>query len=165
VVRLDADTSPTVWLDPGGGVHHRVITGGPVRLGLRGLGGSPLSGDLVLTVSEPEPIREGPGPEVLLAPGDSRLFRFAVVEAGAVGVAVRSLSDEATCTLVSYLGEVMGEGVVQLHQLEPGEYLLAVRLPADAPPTTARPVVVGLERPGTGPPEHVIRQYLEEVLP
>ena len=54
--------------------------------------------------------------------------------------------------------------------LEPGDYLLAVRAPVDGPPVTARPALAGVKPPDTGPPEDVVRQYLqkaaeEEALP
>ncbi|HBL26834.1 MAG TPA: hypothetical protein DD490_08375, partial [Acidobacteria bacterium] len=54
--------------------------------------------------------------------------------------------------------------------LEPGDSLLALRAPADGPPVTARPALAGVVPPDTGPPDDVIRQYLqkaaeEEALP
>ena len=45
--------------------------------------------------------------------------------------------------------------------LKPGTYLLALRAPAQGMPVRARPAVVGIVPPGKGPPEEVIRKYLE----
>jgi hypothetical protein len=39
---------------------------------------------------------------------------------------------------------------------------MVLRTPAEAVPVRARPAAVGIERPGTGPPEDVIRQYVGE---
>jgi hypothetical protein len=46
--------------------------------------------------------------------------------------------------------------------LAPGDYLLAVRAPADGPPVTARPALAGVVPPDTGPPDDVVRQYLQQ---
>jgi len=59
-------------------------------------------------------------------------------------------------------GRVLGEGVVQMPTLEPGEYVLAVRVPPDSPPVRIRPVLAGTEPPDTGPPMEVVRRYLEQ---
>ena len=52
--------------------------------------------------------------------------------------------------------------MLQMAELEAGDYLLALTAPPDAPPLRVRPVVVGLELPDTGPPPEVIRQYLQQ---
>jgi hypothetical protein len=46
--------------------------------------------------------------------------------------------------------------------LEPGDYLLALRAPADGPPVAARPALAGVVPPDTGPPEEVVRDYLRK---
>ncbi len=51
--------------------------------------------------------------------------------------------------------------MLQLAELEAGDYLLALTAPPDAAPLRVRPVVVGLELPDTGPPPEIIRQYLQ----
>ena len=53
-------------------------------------------------------------------------------------------------------------GVIQMPELTPGDYLLALRSPAGAAPVRARPALAGLVLPDTGPPADVIRKYLEE---
>jgi hypothetical protein len=47
-----------------------------------------------------------------------------------------------------------------MHTLEPGGYYLMLRAGSEGT-ATARPAVVGIERPGLGPPPEVLRQYLE----
>ncbi|MEM8994482.1 MAG: hypothetical protein AAGF23_06790, partial [Acidobacteriota bacterium] len=57
-------------------------------------------------------------------------------------------------------GDLVGEGVAQMHSLPPGRYLLALRVPRGHAPVRVRPAVVGLEVPGTGPPPDVLQSYL-----
>ena len=52
--------------------------------------------------------------------------------------------------------------MLQMAELEAGDYLLVLSAPADSPPLRVRPVVVGLDLPDTGPPPEVIRHYLQE---
>lgn len=167
VVRLAGGTGERLWLDPSGGSHLALLPAGPVEVGLRGLAGAPLTGALEVTATDVVTISEGLGPEVLLPPGAGRGFRFTVPAGPAtlVGVAVRSSSPHADCVLLDAKGRPLGEGVAQMHELEPGDYLLLVRLPASSGPARIRPAVVGLEYPPSGPPDEVIRSYLEESAP
>jgi len=52
--------------------------------------------------------------------------------------------------------------MLQMAELEAGDYLLVLTAPADSAPLRVRPVVVGLDLPDTGPPPEVIRHYLQE---
>lgn len=148
------------------GIHpeHTIMEGylpaGTSQLRLRSIGGGPLSGSLELTASPLTPISEGLGPEVLLAPGDSRLFSFEVRQAGPVGIGVRASSDVVETELLSSDGRSLGRGAVQKADLEPGIYLLVLKAPASGTPVRARPAVVGIVRPSAGPPDEVIREYL-----
>jgi len=119
-----------------------------------------MGGELELTASPITSVGEGLGPEVLLGPGSGHAFRFTVQEDGPVGVGVRAEEDTVECALLRIDGELLGSGVVQMHELEAADYLLLVDLPADGNAVRARPAVVGIERPPTGPPEDVIREYL-----
>ena len=102
------------------------------------------------------PIDEGLGPEILLAAGETRIFSLTVERVAAVGLGVRAGADVVETVLLDAGGRCLGEGVVQMHELEPGDYLLTLTLPATAPPVRARAVVVGLEPPG---PSHRRRWY------
>jgi hypothetical protein len=137
-----------------------VTPGAPVELRLRALAGGTLSGLLELSSTELTPIGEGLGPQVLLPGGGTRLFSFEVSRAGPVGIGVRAESGNVECELLDAAGRRLGSGVVQMPVLQPGTYLLALRAPADSPPVRARPALAGLEPPGTGPPEEVIRRYV-----
>jgi hypothetical protein len=106
-------------------------------------------------------IGEGLGPEVLLAPGTAHYFSFSVTREGPVGVGVRAAPDTATARLFEAAGGAIGEGIVQMPRLAPGAYLLAVRAPAEGGPVTVRPALAGLVPPDTGPPEDVVRRYLQ----
>jgi hypothetical protein len=52
--------------------------------------------------------------------------------------------------------------MLQMADLEAGDYLLVLTAPPDTAPLRVRPVVVGLELPDTGPPPEVIRRYLQD---
>lgn len=53
--------------------------------------------------------------------------------------------------------------LLQMAELEAGDYLLVLTAPPDSAPLRVRPVVVGLDLPDTGPPPEVIRHYLQDV--
>jgi hypothetical protein len=133
---------------------------GKAQLGLRALGGAELTGQLAVTDSPVDTIGEGLGPEVMLAPGETRAFSFRVDVGGPIGVGVRASSDVVACELLDAEGGVLGRGVVQMANLEPGTYLLALQAPADGAPVRVRPAVAGLAPPPTGPPEELVRCYL-----
>jgi hypothetical protein len=151
------------WLQAQGGVVSAYLPAGPVELSLRALAGGALSGGLELTGSPVVPVDEGLGPEVLLPPGGSQAFGFHVVRAGPVGVGARAVPDVVACELLDARGETVGQGVVQMHDLAAGDYVLVLRAPASAGPVRLRPAVVGIRMPPSGPPEEVIRQYREMV--
>ncbi len=58
-------------------------------------------------------------------------------------------------------GVHLGSGVVQMHDLKAGLYLLEAAAPPAGPSMEIQPAVVGVEPPGTGPPQEVMRRYLE----
>ncbi|MCP4657565.1 MAG: hypothetical protein GY856_19340, partial [bacterium] len=161
VTWLDSRPAAAVEVHPEGAVLDAYLPGGSVRLALRAVGTETLDGSLELTKSAVMPIGEGLGPEILLATGESRIFSFTVEHSATVGVGVRADADVVETVLLDAEGRRLGEGVVQMHELASGDYLLSLTLPATAPPVRARPVVVGLEPPGTGPPEDVVRRYRE----
>jgi hypothetical protein len=134
---------------------------GTAQLYLRSIGGGTPSAAIEFTASPVTPIGEGLGSEVLLTPGDSRLFSFEVKQAGPVGIGVRASSDVIESELFSSSGKSLGKGTVQKFDLKPGTYLLAIRAPKEGSPIRARPAVVGIVLPSTGPPEDEIRKYLE----
>ncbi len=141
------------------------LPAGEARLGLRGLAGVPLSGAAELTVTPVTPIGEGLGPEVLVPAGGTRWFSFEVARSGPVGAGVRADSGRVEIALYDHSGRPLpgSQGsVVRLLDLAPGTYLLALRTPADAPPVAARPALAGLALPDSGPPEDVVRQYLQQ---
>jgi hypothetical protein len=138
---------------------------GEVHLGLRAFAGAALAGPAELTTSAVAPIGEGLGPEVLLPAGGTRYFSFHLGHPGPVGIGVRADSDVVVCELFDRSGRRLGgetAGVVQMPELQPGDYLLALRSPAAAAPVKARPALAGLDLPDTGPPEEVVRKYLQE---
>jgi hypothetical protein len=136
---------------------------GSAEVTIRAVAGQSLFGAAEVTTTPVVAIGEGLGPEVLLGPGQSRLFSFTVAHAGAIGLGVRADADRVEMTLLSSSGRPLGRGSMQMPTLEPGAYLLSLTAPADAAPVRARPAVVGLVPPETGPPEDVVRQYVQAV--
>jgi hypothetical protein len=137
-----------------------IAPAGSVEIGLRPLGGSLLWGTAEVTTSPLQEIGEGLGPEVVLAPGETRAFAFRVLAAGKIGIGVRAQPDAVECLVTDPAGRILGAGVVQLQELSPGTYLVILRATGDREPVRARPALVGLAKPPTGPPEELVRCYL-----
>ncbi len=135
------------------------LPGGSSAVSLRPLGGGELAGRVELTTSTVIPVAEGLGPELLLGPGDTRLFSFRVEQRGPVGLGVNADADALELSLLDARGGLLGRGLAQMPELDPGAYLLALTLPPQAAPLRVRPVVVGIELPDTGPPEDVVERF------
>jgi hypothetical protein len=132
---------------------------GSAELRLRAFAGSGMSGQVALTSSPVIPTDEGLGPEVLLAPGAARLFSFTVRQEGAIGAGVKADSDSVDMEILNSAGAVIGKGVAQMLRLKPGTYLVKLSATDAAAPVKARPALVGLKTPDTGPPPEEIRKY------
>jgi hypothetical protein len=139
-----------VWLPEGNGT----VT-------LRAPSEAALWGELSITRSMALEAGEGLGPPTLLRPGSSRAYRFHIDEERRVGIGVWASSDRVTARLLDSQGKPKGEGLAQLHTLTAGDWILVLHQPGDGTPVRARPAVVGIEPPDTGPPDDVIRRYLE----
>lgn len=162
LARFDrSGAEPRILIREQGGILDLYAEGGVARLALRPLGGGMLHGSAEVTASPVEVIGEGLGPEVMIAPGTSRIFSFSVKHRGAIGVGVRSDVADVASSLLTEVGKRLGAGVVQMHTLDPGTYLLRVASPPEGEPARARPALVGLEPPPTGPPAEVVKRYLE----
>jgi hypothetical protein len=137
------------------------LPAGSTSLVLRSAGAGALGGVAEVTLADIAPIGEGLGPRKRLAPGESRLFSFTLHDARSIGVGVRGSVDSAHCRLLDSAGNLIGEGVVQMHRLESGTYLLAVDAPADGEAIEVQPALVGIAAPDGSPPDEVKRGYLE----
>jgi hypothetical protein len=155
-----AGAGERVEVHPEGARLDAFLPEGSGRLTLRGLAGG-LTGRAELTTTPVIDVGEGLGPSVLLSPGTSRFFSFEVEHPGPVGIGVRASEDVVEALLFDAGGAPLGRGAAQMPRLEAGTYLLELRAPRDVGPVTAQAAVVGLEPPDTGPPEEVVRQYLE----
>ncbi|MCP3957748.1 MAG: hypothetical protein GY719_07835 [bacterium] len=158
--RLETASETRGWVAPEGSVHHVYLPAGRAELAVRAIGERSLAHDVEAVAVPVTPVGEGLGPEVLLPPGGAHAFHFTVVQPGPVGVGVRADSDSVECELLTTGGVSLGRDVVQMHELEAGDYLLLVRLAPARGAARARPAVVGVERPLTGPPDEEIRRYL-----
>jgi len=138
---------------------------GEVQIGLRAVAGAELSGTAEFTTTPVTALGEGLGPAVLLPAGATRWYSFHLDQKRSIGAGVRSTDDRVELDLYDRGGRRLGGregGIVRMPDLEPGDYLLALRAPADGPPVTARPALAGVAPPDTGPPEDVVREYLQK---
>lgn len=150
-----------VVFHPRGAALDAYLPRGLTRISFRALLGGVLSGSASFTTSPLTEIREGLGPEVMLSPGTMRVFKFTVDRARAIGTGVRSDSDAVECVLMKSDGRQISRGhVLQMMELEKGEYLLGLRTPETASPARVRPALAGLSPPHSGPPLEIVRSYL-----
>jgi len=139
-----------------------LIPAGKTSLSLRPVANTMLSGHMSLTSSDVETIKEGKGPISILGAGNSRIYRFTVRQSGSLGIGVRASSGLVNAHLMDEAGRVISNGVVQMPELAAGDYYLVIEAPADSMPMTVQPVLIGLEPADSGPPQEVIRDYLEK---
>ncbi|QQR73207.1 MAG: hypothetical protein IPJ17_17245 [Holophagales bacterium] len=134
---------------------------GTTRFVVRALAGEPLTGRLEVSLGELAPLGEGLGAATLLAPGEARGYRFQVERQGPVGVGAHADAGNVETVVFDSTGTPLGRGVVQWLELSPGPYTMALVGPAEASPALARPALVGISKPGEGPPGDVVRKLLE----
>jgi hypothetical protein len=159
VLRVEpAGGTPQVLL---GGAHDVWLPQGEAILTARGLAGAPLAAELLLSNSTPQTLAEGVGDPTLLAPGDTRVYRFETTRKAAVGIGVRADADRVRAAVYDMQGKRVAQGGSVMPELTAGAWLLALHLPADAAPVQARPTLVGIAPRGDGPPAQTIRQYVE----
>jgi uncharacterized protein len=133
---------------------------GAARFELEAAGSGPLSGVAELRATAIAPIDEGLGPKARLAGGEARGYAFHVPDRRRIGVGVRASVDVAQCRLIDAQGQTLGTGLTQMHELPPGDYVLMVEVPIDAPPVDVEPALVGVRLPSTAPPDDVKRSYI-----
>jgi hypothetical protein len=163
----------TAAIHPAGVRLDAYLPPGRTEIGFGALGEGDLAGFAEITTTPVVPAGEGRGPEILLPAGDTRYFSFHVADRRPVGWGAAAGAESVTCRLLSADGRAVlpraaaatrspatPSDMLQMAELEAGDYLLALTSPPDAAPQRVRPVVVGLELPGTGPPPEVLRQYL-----
>ncbi|HEY4162626.1 MAG TPA: hypothetical protein VGM59_06135, partial [Dongiaceae bacterium] len=150
----------TLRVSPQGANLNLYLPKGTTPITLYAVAGS-LSGIAEATLSDIAPIGEGLGPKAQLAPGESRLYSFAVKDERDIGVGVRGSVDTAHCRVLDADGNEIGAGVVQMLHLKAGTYLLAVDAPADGNAIEVQPALVGVAAPDGSPPDEVKRGYLE----
>ncbi len=150
-------------LFPAGAELHRAVAAGPVTLRLFSADDGPLGGTLALSAEPLLPLGEGLGAPASVAPGGSVAWAFTLVKRAKVGVGLRAEPDVAQARVLDAKGAVLGEGVAQLLDLQPGAYVLEARIPPASQPATLRPALVGITPRGDGPPPDVVQTYFELV--
>lgn len=165
LLQRGASSSPEVDIHPDGARLDIYLPAGQATVGLRAVAGAGLSGFADLTTTPVTALGEGLGPALLLPAGATRWFSFHLDHEGPVGAGVRSADDRVELDLYDAAGHKLAGsegGLVRMLDLKPGDYLLALRAPADGPPVTAHPALAGVVLPDTGPPGEVIQQYLQQ---
>ena len=131
----------------------------PADLQIEAVGSTPLSGMARFEAVAPVAITDGLGPKLRVSPGQSRLFSFSLKTERTIGVGARASADIVTTRLLTATGEEVSRGLVAMQTLEPGDYLLAVDVPADGVAVDIQPALVGATLPGNGPPDDVKASY------
>ena len=135
---------------------------GELVLQLRPVATGQLDDVVEVTASSPTVLGEGLGPQQLLAAGSAAAFTIPLDRTATIGIGVRSTAGEISATLLDADGAAVGAGTAQMPELGPGRWTLLITTPT---PALIQPVVVGLEDPGVGPPEAVLRTYLGTAIP
>ncbi|WP_455203334.1 hypothetical protein [Kaarinaea lacus] len=138
------------------------IPKGRSTISVHAIGPAAMSGALYVSSVDIVSIQEGYGPESILSGGSSKLYAFTISQAGPIGLGVQASNDAITSVLMDEAGKIVSEGVVHMPVLSPGKYVFAVSVPQNSMPVRLRPVLVGFQRPGSGPPEEVIKKYLKQ---
>ncbi len=137
---------------------------GAYLVGVRGIGEAHLSGAFGYTTESARLLKGPLGPEVLMAPGESRTFSFRVKRKEKVGVGTRADADLLTCSVFRNNGKLLGEGYQQYLTLDAGTYFLRVCFPPGKhTPVHFRPVVLGLAPPPEGPPDKYLKEFLNSI--
>ncbi len=126
---------------------------------LRALGGGLLFGQAELSTTFVGALAEGLGPEIMLSPGRPQSFVFTLKREAEVGLGVRSNDSLVQAKLTDHKGQTLGQGIVQMHRLPAGTYVLSLSLPRSGRPVRARPALVGINPPDTGPPKSVVERF------
>ena len=146
-----------------GGRISRYLPAGGTTIALQSAAEGELAGDAEFIETPVTPIDEGLGEAVQLGAGETRLYGFTLAKERTIGVGLRASVDIARCRLLDAAGKMLGTGIVQMHKLPAGTFLLAVEAPPDAAPIEIRPALVGVHEPDPGPPDEVKRHYLQLV--
>jgi len=161
VARVEVGPEVRVLQVPATGRVPVVTPGAPVVVSVRGFAGQVLRGSARAAYTGVSTLGEGLGTELLYGAGDTRVFRLDLARPSPVGFGVGAAADRFDAALYGGDGRLLGLGIAQMPTLPAGRYYLALSLRADAPPTTARVAVVGVQPPDDGPPPEVVRSYLE----
>ncbi|MEQ1507728.1 MAG: hypothetical protein ABMB14_36205, partial [Myxococcota bacterium] len=128
---------------------------------VRAFAGATLGGRARVTVTAPVPIADGLGPEVLVGPDDAAWFSFRLDRAGAIGIGAHASAERVDAVLVDATGAELARGLVVMRELQPGEYLVGLSQRGGSGPVRVRPALAGVATPPSGPPDEVVRRYIE----
>jgi hypothetical protein len=142
---------------------YRLLNPGSYRFMVRAFANGPLSGNLGWTAEPVETLKEGIGAQYWLAPGESRLFRFATESEGEIGLGLQVEADTLRCLITDTSHNVLGDGCQQFLKVDQGNYLLKVSAPGEGRPARFRPVVLGLSGSKMGVPEEYLRDFFQRI--
>lgn len=140
-------------------VDHFLLPGNYV-IGVRAFRGGRLSGTITYSAQPIRPIGSG---EWILAGGEAETFYFEVRAKSWIGIGVKADRDAVDCALLTKEERLLGRGIQQFVQLDPGTYLLRLTLSPGEAPVHYKPVALGLEPPGIGPPLDYLREFFVQI--
>jgi hypothetical protein len=145
----------------------RVFAKGTYRFLIRPFAGLPMNGSVRWQAEPVVALNEGVGPEVWLAPGAVRLFRFSTQAKGKIGLGLQSNSERLECAVLDDGNRQLGQGCHQYLSLEKGSYLLTVRNPSGvaATPLALKPVVLGLAGDAATVPTEYLEEFFRRIAP
>lgn len=147
---FDGATRLPLYLDKG---EHTLFIESP--------GAAPLGGRLDAYALAIDKLKEGLSEKRMLAPGDARFYHIHIDQERTVGIGAKASLDTVNCTLFDKRGVELGRGLLQMHTLKAGDYLLRVEAPDDGEAVEVQGALVGVTLPDSGPPAEVIERYLQ----
>lgn len=148
----------------GGGCDFAVVVDkGESRVLVRGFGGATLTGTVTVDFEAVTRLSEGVGKEVLVEPGEARVFEVTLDGDGELGVGIKVDAEVLDCALLNAAREVVADGCQIFGRFTKGSYFLRVTAPPDTAPRRFAPVVFGLKGADVDVPEDYLRDFFRRV--
>lgn len=139
------------------------LSPGRYKLGIHALGGSSLTGIAMPALFRPLDVFTEKRPyRCHMTPGESRLVAFDVAKKDKFGIGLAMTRETVQATLLDSRGAVVAEGKQQFASLDPGRYLLRLRVAEGAEGTDLTIHLFGQEPPPDDPPEKLVKWIIED---
>ena len=160
IAKIKTEHSEAVKVFTQGCALNTLLPEGKGEISLRGIGTMALFGEVIITSREIIPINGSMSEKTCLGPGSEVLYVLNLTESQEIGIGIRTSSLAVSAKLQDEQGVTLGSGLIQMHKLAAGNYLIALELPQDAETAEVHVVITGLNPPGPGVPEEVKQQYM-----